>query len=453
MSRFQSLGKTIETLVDWANLRTDQGHDVSRDLGRLTRLIEQTTRQMARLSPPKALLAREPNALASIRTLRPAGPRRYWSTLPTALFRDRLRGAWIGRCAACTLGACVEFYPVEQMQQLAKATGSAFPPTDYWPQAWQPFRTRYGKDMTRQYARSHLSYVPVDDDLSYTLLDLLIFEDFGPAFTVEQVGQAWMKYLPHACTAEAAALKNLKAGVPAGRAARIDNPWMEWIGADIRVDGWGYLAPGWPEKAAEFAWRENFISHRFSGLYGGMYVAAAISAAFALGDTEAALHAALTEIPRACRTARAVKWALAQKGKLRNWKSARAAVDHRFAGMSPVHTDNNLCLTILGLLIGRTDFTTVIGQTVAMGMDNDCTAATAGSIFGAAYGIGAIDPKWYRAFRNRQRTYLIGREWWRIPGTLRRFEAGARRVFTECSNRTGRPRRRGNRGSLVRAER
>jgi ADP-ribosylglycohydrolase len=429
MSRYHPLEEKFVNLADWAELRTDQGLDVSNDVDRVVKLIEQTTKRIERLSPPKALLEREPNALAAIHSVRPAGPRRYWDKLPVAQFRDRLRGAWLGRCAGCTLGAAVEFYPIAQMQELAKATDANFPPTDYWPQAWQPFRVRYNKDMTRQYTKSHMAYVPEDDDLTYTLLDLLIFEDYGPRFTTKQVGEAWKKYLPMACTAEKVALKNLKDGLPAARAALVDNPWMEWIGGDIRVDGWGYLAPGWPEKAAELAWRENYVSHRFSGLYGGMFVAAAISAAFALGDTEEALHVALSEIPRACRTAKAVKWSLGQKAKVRSWKSAREAIERKFAGMSPVHTDNNLCLTIFGLLIGKKDFTKVIGETVAMGMDNDCTAATAGSIFGAAHGIGTIDPKWYRPFRGRQRTYLNGHEWWTIADTLRRFEAGAKQVF------------------------
>jgi ADP-ribosylglycohydrolase len=429
MSHERSLGERVNSLSDWANLRTCQGLDVSGQVGRVGKLIDQAAKQLERLSPPNELLAREPNSLAAIRAARPAGPRRYWQSIPPAQYRDRVKGAWLGRCAACTLGACVEFDSIAKMQELAKATGGNFPPTDYWPQAWQPFSVRYGKDMTRQYARSHMTHVPVDDDLTYTLLDLLILEDFGPAFTTEDVGKAWLKYLPYACTAEKAALANLKAGVPAKRAALVNNPWLEWIGADIRVDGWGYLAPGWPQKAAELAWRENYVSHRFSGLYGGMFVAAAISAAFALGDVEEALTVALSEIPKGCRTAKAAKWAMGQKGKVRNWKAAREAVDRKFKGMSAVHTDNNLCLTIFGLRIGKKDFTKVIGQTVAMGMDNDCTAATAGSIFGAAYGISAIDPKWYTPFHNKQRSYLIGREWWKISDTLRRFEAGAKKVF------------------------
>jgi ADP-ribosylglycohydrolase len=160
-----------------------------------------------------------------------------------------------------------------------------------------------------------------------------------------------------------------------------------------------------------------------------MFVAAAISAAFELDDPEAALLTALTEIPKDCRTAKAVKWAFSMKKKIKNYQQARDAVEKKFSTMSDIHTDNNLCLTIFGLFIGGRDFTKVIGETVAMGMDNDCTAATAASIFGAAYGIGSIPGKWYKPFNNKQRTYIKGHEWFKIDQTLKDFETCAKKAF------------------------
>ena len=77
--------------------------------------------------------------------------------------------------------------------------------------------------------------------------------------------------------------------------------------------------------------------------------------------------------------------------------------------MSLVHTINNACLTVFGLMIGKTNFTRVISETIAMGMDNDCTAATAGSIVGAIIGKKNIPKHWIRPFKNTVHTYLIGK--------------------------------------------
>jgi ADP-ribosylglycohydrolase len=97
--------------------------------------------------------------------------------------------------------------------------------------------------------------------------------------------------------------------------------------------------------------------------------------------------------------------------------------------MSGVHTNNNACLTVFGLAIGNGDFTRTIGETVAMGMDNDCTAATAGSLLGAALGIGGVPAHWYERFNNRVLSYLIDRDSFAISDLLTRFAAQAKRVF------------------------
>ena len=104
-------------------------------------------------------------------------------------------------------------------------------------------------------------------------------------------------------------------------------------------------------------------------------------------------------------------------------------MEQRFKGMSTVHTNNNGCLTVFGITIGGTDLTRVIGETVAMGMDNDCTAATAGSIVGATVGKKGIPRHWYSSFNNEVRSYLVGKPRFRIDSLLRRFETQAKRVF------------------------
>ena len=130
--------------------------------------------------------------------------------------------------------------------------------------------------------------------------------------------------------------------------------------------------------AADMAYRDAYISHRRQGIYGEMYFSAVIAAAFAVDHPVEALEIGLSEIPKECRLAREVRWALEMAPQIGDYAQARAAVDERLAGMHGVHTINNACLTVWGLTIGGTDLTRVIAETVAMGLDNDCTAATAG---------------------------------------------------------------------------
>jgi ADP-ribosylglycohydrolase len=145
-------------------------------------------------------------------------------------------------------------------------------------------------------------------------------------------------------------------------------------------------------------------------------------------DAVMALRIGLSEIPSKCALAKAVRWALRTAPRIEDYRQARAAVDAKFRGMSPVHTINNACLTVFGLTIGGKDFTRVIGETVAMGMDNDCTAATAGSLAGAILGKRGLPRRWYRSFDNTVHSYLIRRRKFRIDDLLRRFARQAERV-------------------------
>ena len=413
----------------WAQLKTETGAPgVAEKVAEISDLIAEKLAELRALPDDADLQQKEPDDLAGIRALRPAGVRRQWSSLPEAAYRDRIEGAILGRFAGCVLGSIVECWEIDKMERWAAYNGEAFPPVDYWKQAERPNDLKYQTSLRDAFTRSKMDGVPTDDDIIYTQLGLLILEDYGPDFTIDDVGAAWMKYLPHAATAEGVALRNLHAGVPPMSAATVDNPFMFWIGADIRSDPWGYAAPGYPEKAAEFAWRDATISHRRNGIYGAMYFSAVIAAAFATGDPLEALELGLAEIPSDCLLAREVRWALDVAGEIKDYREARAAVDSRFAGMHRIHTINNAALTVWGLTIGGEDFTKVISETVAMGLDNDCTAATAGSIFGAAYGKDAIPEHWTRDFNNKVYSYIIGVEAFALDDMFDRYTKLAKQV-------------------------
>ena len=81
-------------------------------------------------------------------------------------------------------------------------------------------------------------------------------------------------------------------------------------------------------------------------------------------------------------------------------------------------------------MLGQTDMTKVISETVAMGMDNDCTAATAGSIVGAIVGKKNIAPHWYKNFNNTIDHYLIGVDEMKIDDVVKRFSALAHKIYS-----------------------
>jgi len=427
--RIPDFDRLTRELSLYANLKAEYGSKgIHPILSKAERQLKSALKELKKLPLDRELALREPNGLSKIREQRKKGPRRIWTEFDTNVYQEKLEGALLGRFAGCTLGAPVEFWPIKKIKALAEENGDDFPPTDYWSYVPEPAEIRYQMSRRDEYTRKKINGVPVDDDIAYTLLGLLIAEDYGPDFTIEDVGKAWVNYLPYACTAEEIALANLQKGVPASKAGSKKNPYCEWIGADIRSDPWGYLAPGWPERAAEMAYRDAYISHRRQGIYGEMFFSAAIAAAFAVDDPVEALKIGLTEIPRNSALAKAVRWALCISPVIKNYKQARDAADAKFKGMHRVHTINNACLTVWGITIGGRDFSKVIGETVAMGLDNDCTAATACSIVGAVVGKKNIPEKWYRRFDNKVHSYLIGKKRFSISGLVKRFTQQASRI-------------------------
>ena len=337
--------------------------------------------------------------------------------------RDRVKAALIGRFAGCVLGAPVEMWDLWNMENMAQSCGMDFPPQEYWHAVERPWALAFEHDRRELFSLSGMNGCPVDDDVTYVILSLLIMERYGKDFTTADVGEYWKSYLPIACTAELAALNNLKAGVPAERAALIDNPYAQWIGALIRADGFGYACAGDPRKAAALAYRDAYLTHRRNGIYGEMLFAAAIAAAFTVDDALEAIRIGLNEIPKTSALYRDVTWALETAPTLRDFRHARQLVDEHFPGMSCVHTNNNACLMVFALALGKGDLSKTISTAVGMGLDNDCTAATCGSITGAICGMAGVEEKWYAPFHDRVRTYIIGAEELSIEDVADRFVA------------------------------
>ena len=319
---------------------------------------------------------------------------------------NHMKGAIIGRFAGCLLGVPVEGYSIARMEEMALEGGTPFPPTEYWHKVDREDWIQYGVDIRGNYTLSKMDAVYVDDDITYTVLNLELLERYGKGYSLDDVAKLWLDKLPYACTAEEVALANLKANLKPEEVAN-DNPYIEWIGAAIRADAFGYVFAGRPRLAAIAAYHDAYLTHRRNGIYGEMYLAAAIALSFVMHPLDAQKKA-MNYIPKDSRLHKALEWAFSLEGEIHDFKQARALIDERFPGMDSVHTINNMCVIAFASMLGKSSYTDAISTCVAMGLDNDCTGASIGSMFGAYYGLTDIEERWYRRFNNTVHTYLIG---------------------------------------------
>lgn len=326
---------------------------------------------------------------------------------------DKFEGAWLGRCAGCALGK-----PVEAVCYMFGTEGAPgyvnvrrwFEGADAWPISGYTPGTSRAKDEYGLYVgcpasqRENIAFMETDDDIRYTVTGLIMTEWRGADFTTADVGELWLSRLPYymMCTAERQAYLNYAAfsdEPPEERlrlARMLYNPYREWIGAQIRIDAYAYAAAGDPALAARMAYRDASLSHVKNGVYGAMFWAAAIAAAFVERDAERCIEAGLAVIPRTSRLYEAVRGAVGMAHSTRGGDVGELyrALYGAYGGYSGVHTINNSALCAAALVRGGGDFEAAIAAAVGGGWDTDCNGATVGSLMGAIYGAKALPEKW-----------------------------------------------------------
>jgi ADP-ribosylglycohydrolase len=264
--------------------------------------------------------------------------------------------------------------------------------------------------------------MPRDDDIDFTILGLHVLEQYGVDFTSDDIAAVWLTHLPYkkVYTAERVAYRNLVNGLAPPQTATFRNPYREWIGAQIRADAYGYIAPGLPEAAASLAHRDASLTHVKNGIYGEMFVAAMVAAAFSVEDVQVVVQVGLSEIPVRSRLAEAVRKVQCLHAEYPKWEDGWEAVNRGFGGYSWLHTINNAAAVVLALLYGEGDFERSITIAVMSGWDTDCNGATVGSIIGAMKGASAISAKWVEPLKDRIRSDVTGYDNARISDLAQR---------------------------------
>ena len=411
----------LERLVrDEIRQREEEGCDVSEVRSVLAEIkgrdpltLKAMMKTLSKLKPKPNFPYCEPSELAEIRNERPKGPRVIATDFSRDDLLNKIYGGWLGRCAGCLLGKPVEGLSKEQIEKWLKIA-DAYPLDDYFPplhdlpkDAPEWLRSRVSR---LEVLRGYIDRMARDDDVDYTIMNLHVLETHGFRFTTEDIGDAWLNNLPflRVYTAERAAYRNLVNGLAPPETATCMNPYREWIGAQIRADMWGYVAPGMPEYGAELAYRDARLSHVKNGIYGEMFVSAMISAAFTTSDVEEIINIGLSEIPARSRLSEAVKDVVEWKKRYSDWRESWRRINEKYGNYHRVHTINNAALVLLGLLYGEGDFGRSIAISVMGGWDTDCNGATVGSILGVMLGADRLPKKWIDPLNDRVESFVTG---------------------------------------------
>lgn len=357
--------------------------------GHLDDALAQTCRVRASVRQPLTRLSDWPfdepsTAEAILRSLAP-NPRlpRYDRS---AYLRDVLN-SWLGMTAGGALGLPLENWSAERIA------------------------AEHGE------IRFYVTHPPstLNDDSTFQVLNLHALEQYGPRLDSWQLALEWVAHLTTALTAEGVALSNLRRGLCPPETASEDNPFAEWVGAAMRAEVWGLLAPARPNLACRYALRDAAISHGGNGIYGALFVAALVSSAFVQHDIVELIRTALLFVPPRSRLAELVRHSFRWRAQCADWRAALARYgdEYHAYGTTPyghAHVFPCLASALIALLYGGGDLQRSMCIAAMCGGDTDFAPALVGAVLGLWSGSAGIPERWRAPLGDGFDTLAVGME-------------------------------------------
>ena len=222
---------------------------------------------------------------------------------------DTIRAAWQGRISGCLLGKPVEMISMregpEGLNKFLSDSGSL------------PLRN-YVNYMEHEMLRGanikcclgKMDKAEVDDDITYLVLALMMLERHGIDIETDDVARSWINLLPVGATFTAERDSYLKLIERMDMTYQFggkrnfdlneinDGEYNDWIGAQIRIDMYGWVLPGKPKLAAELARRDAILSHRGCAVEASAYIAGLCALIPESNSREEAVNAALDLIDK-----------------------------------------------------------------------------------------------------------------------------------------------------------
>jgi len=252
-----------------------------------------------------------------------------------------------------------------------------------------------------------------DDDINGPVYFLRSLDDAGlrDHLDAKDVGEAWLNYARegvgmfwwggYGVSTEHTAYLNLKAGMAppeSGSMAINGKVLSEQIGGQIFIDTWGFVWPGNPQKAAQFAQTAASVSHDGEALQGAGFIAACIANAYVCGTVEEVFDRSLQVLSANCTYRNVLESVrLFHDRQPDDWEACMRYLLHdwgydKYGGACHVIPNAGVCA--MALLYGK-HFARGVEIATMAGWDTDCNAGNVGSILGVLDGLEGI-PESYR---------------------------------------------------------
>lgn len=233
-----------------------------------------------------------------------------------------------------------------------------------------------------------------NDDITYEICFLEAFSAKGPRVTSLDIAKEWVGLIPFGWSAEGIALQHLHRGVVPPQSGRLDNPFDEWIGAQMRGAICGMIAPGNAREAARLAWIDGQISHTSNGILGEVFNAVLCARAFVQPDMRQLTEETVLLMPESSEYGQVCRFALEACKTSANWLAAWNTCDERLSEYHWIHVYPNAAAQIVALWFGHDSFDEMTKIVCGIGHDVDCNAAQILCAYGIAKGQTGIPNRW-----------------------------------------------------------
>jgi len=310
--------------------------------------------------------------------------------LPVHVYRDKMKGGWIGQMVGVGWGGPTEF----------DYRGVTIP-EDKMP-SWKP-------PMVNQFNQ---------DDLYVEMTFVRSLDIYGLDVSSRQAGIDFANSGYRLWHANRFGRRNLRKGIaPPDSGHPRFNGHADDIDYQIEADFSGLVAPGLPNRVIALGETFGRLMNYGDGLYGGQFVGGMYAEAFFEDDPVKIIRAGLECIPSESQYAEAIRDTLAwYRQEPDDWKATWAKINAKYH-LKPdyrrgscnrkkfldegdafnIDAKINGAFIVMGLLYGQRDMDRTIIISTRCGQDSDCNPSNAGGVLATTVGFSNLPPRFTEA--------------------------------------------------------